>query len=373
MVLEAKSGSFTHESAIVDYNSHKSSIDSLIDNPVQQAYRFLDLLVENKTMDIELDNGQTKKLSANSFDHYFVITVSLEQLTRLTAQQKLVTSVDVPQRYGLWQVSIDDLKVITELINSPMLFLLYLSNRNSYYSYGKGDFYDELDHLGFFIDDFNYFNSMKNKIEKHPEVDSFTFASSNTVDEHYDSLQMDIENKKNPVYNEQGLLLKIINEIAESENATNIEICFDILKMDIENRKKINKTFVDSINNLSTVKPFIHFFSNENQPISAIVVLSGHEIDFDFDLYSLAAFDIIKHNSTKQLICMYIEILNNGCFYIDCYYGNKVRQKCDLSLIENEVKKIKRIRCQRHLATGKIGRNAQCPCNSGKKYKKCCG
>lgn len=43
-------------------------------------------------------------------------------------------------------------------------------------------------------------------------------------------------------------------------------------------------------------------------------------------------------------------------------------------LVKNKVNRQEPIRSRlRSFLTGKIGRNEPCPCNSGKKYKKCCG
>ncbi|MCX5873963.1 MAG: SEC-C metal-binding domain-containing protein [Deltaproteobacteria bacterium] len=51
---------------------------------------------------------------------------------------------------------------------------------------------------------------------------------------------------------------------------------------------------------------------------------------------------------------------------------NESREK-ELDVVHSNLRGSGSSSTSRHGTTEKIGRNAPCPCGSGKKYKKCCG
>ncbi|MGF1668197.1 MAG: hypothetical protein ACFCVC_18210 [Acidimicrobiia bacterium] len=126
IILEAKAGAFGVEARTGDRNRLRSDLRKLITDAADQSAR----LRERLELDggVRLQDGSWLDLSGVREVHQIVVT--LEDLASITTATfelvgaGLLSIDDLP-----WTVSVHDLRIITELVDRPAEFLLYLRRR----------------------------------------------------------------------------------------------------------------------------------------------------------------------------------------------------------------------------------------------------
>ncbi|OBU35439.1 MULTISPECIES: SEC-C metal-binding domain-containing protein [Photobacterium] len=370
-VIEVKAGAFTYTSPANDLPAYVKSIKGLVLNPSQQAQRFVDYLFSAPSVSIFDENH--KEIGVLSYSDYRKITilpVTLDSFTEIAAQIQHLKSVGIDMgKTPTWSISIDDLRVYSDVFNNPLIFLHFLEQRmNSFLSEViQSD--DELDHLGMYLKHNNYV-SYANSLKDTPETRINFHGYRLDIDNYYaDKLRnpklASPLNQKMPMR-----LMEIIEVLSINQQKGRTRISSFLLDCAEECRKTI-------INNIDLVlvkqKETQHSLPLSLYGDVKLTVFCWQESCFprneNFVLeHSRAA--MLAVNDTTRLI---IEL-----FYSDELTLEKVEWS-DISIDEipsleldrlNEIaSNLKKSRIRK---AGKLGRNDPCSCGSGKKYKKCC-
>lgn len=158
MVVEVKAGAFTYTSPATDLPAHLASLESLAGGPASQGNRFVDYL--ESASEIVIADSNHKKigtLQRSRFRHVTVCAVTLDPFTELAARAQHLKKIGVDLgKRPVWLLSVDDLRMYSDLIGDPLTFLHFVEQRMTAAQSELVDLIDEMDHLGLYLKENNY-------------------------------------------------------------------------------------------------------------------------------------------------------------------------------------------------------------------------
>jgi len=189
IVVEVKAGAFTYTSPANDLQAHLTSLRGLLQKPAHQGNRFVDYLESGSEVSIaDKAHNEIGRLRQGDFRHITICTVTLDAFGSLAARAQHLTplGIDVGKR-PVWPLSIDDLRVYSELFDNPLSFLHFVEHRIRASQSKDVDLDDEMDHLGLYIVQNNY---SKHAAElKENKLDRLKFNGFHApIDEYYTAM-----------------------------------------------------------------------------------------------------------------------------------------------------------------------------------------
>lgn len=379
-IIEVRGGSFSPYSPTTDFEGFQNSISNLIGKPYTQGQRFLDYLeAHNEGAPLfDLNGNLVKKIRLPDYRRVTICCVTLEQLTDLGGRLKelkgIGTDIEITG-YPIWSVSIDDLRVYVDLFQSPLVFCHYLEKRNEALT-KLNDFsvFDELDHYGAYLKHNDYAMHFS-EISKHAKLLPQGYRSK--IDSYYSCLLH--EEPMLPPQQDVPLLIKqIIGILSYQSKEGRCSIVSDLLNLAHDARigvvEKINEglrlqkqTGIRKIVNLSGCTNIVATFEQDG----VLPNRAGNTLD----IRDMALACMMNRNDSYCHL-IHLKFTKNGEIYD---LDHSVLTAGDItSENETRIRKISKTHAnylmQKHLNTNRnIGRNEPCPCNSGKKYKKCHG
>ena len=185
VITEVKSGAYSPASPFLDFESHIQAARELGESPVRQAMRFKSALAGSERLELFDGNSKRKRKSigsiANSdFRCVILSAVTTSPFTEFASQLLQLKSVGIGQ--GLepaWVVSVDDLRICSDIFDNPLVFLHYLENRSRAMLNQVLQVNDELDHLSMYLT-FNDYDQLVRKEQSTQDIDMFlTFGMRN--------------------------------------------------------------------------------------------------------------------------------------------------------------------------------------------------
>jgi len=152
-VVEGKSGVANPASRRGGLKSIATDVKKLIADPAEQALRAREFIDSNAKPIFRLQNGELIAIDKSRTRHVIPICVTMDDVGIFSADMARLASLESMQSVEpVWTVFICDLRVITEILDSPFLFLHYLSWRlpllkNARISGGK----DEVNWVGIYL------------------------------------------------------------------------------------------------------------------------------------------------------------------------------------------------------------------------------
>lgn len=359
-IIEAKSNKFTLEAKKGSIDRIKRNTKDIVDKAYQQAIRAKKYILSNDEVSFR---DKTKKtiltISDTKNKKIFMINTTLEPLGELTANLNSLKQFGFIQGQDwIWSVYLNDLRIIAEMIESPIEFLVYLERRINLNDYPQLHTVEEINIFGHFLQNGLYFDDIK--FPKHSFKMSFV-GFSEPIDKYYLAQE------------------KSIDEVCEKPSYINKCPAKEIVKK-IETLKK---------ENFSGLAKYI-LESNEIHQITMVKQI--HQIQ----MKQRRNLSLYRNEENIGLTFVQKEILDEGNMQLYCktfaymqkitnWYLISVDENFNIDfeflqfsdeydeMLEKEVMELKERRLEQ--AKGiqkKIGRNDMCPCGSGKKYKKCC-
>ncbi len=157
-IIEIKGGAFTWTSPTTDLPAHLASLRALVAKPAEQGSRFLDYLGSRDEAPLfDAGHNEICRLRLSDYHHVSLCAVTLDAFTALAAraQHLRTVGVDVGAR-PVWVLSLDDLRVFTDLFANPLDFLHFTEQRMLAAASSDVDVDDELDHLGLYLRENHY-------------------------------------------------------------------------------------------------------------------------------------------------------------------------------------------------------------------------
>jgi len=361
-IVEAKSNKFTLGAKKGNIDKIKRNTKDIVEKAYQQAIRAKQYILSDEEVEFRDKNKKTVlKLKREKINNIYLLNSTLEPLNHIS------TNLTSLQEFGfiqdeewIWSVYLNDLKIISEILDSPSEFLVYVDRRIKFNDYPQIRISEEIDIFGYFLSQGLYFDDIE--FPENGFMLNIDSSFSKDIDLYYllKEGNLDKEAKKPTYASDCKDNIKFLVQKIESIKKESFSILSKfLLEFDCYTQNLI-KEQIELI--LKSKRTDFHLYIDEKD--IGVVFVSENIYDFNqlkkqCELY---AYERKIHNWFVVII---------GEDFIDFqkfYYKNKPSKS-----IEEKVKGLKEYRLQQTInVQKKIGRNETCPCGSGRKYKKCC-
>jgi len=369
LVVEVKAGAFTYTAPANDFPAHIASAKALIDAPLDQGRRFVEYLRSaDEVLIADADHHEVARLRR---DRYKVITlcgVTLDPLTQLAAQAEHLKplGIDVGAE-PVWAVSLDDLRVLRDLLPNPLVFLHYLRQRRRAVTSSAIKIDDELDHLALYFAHNDYQLAAENIGGTQPPM---WHAFKDPIDRYYQDLLTDPTSAVKPGQKIPPILQSILDVLAGQKKRGRFETAATLLDLDAKGRTQIAMMVESSLARQLATRRATPSSAYGASPVTIFCWQDGvlsrdaaYARDLTLGVAALAGEESrllieLTFSTEASLHDVSFEWLRPDSV------AAKDRQRIDA---------LAHAIYERRAATQdkKIGRNDPCPCGSDKKYKKC--
>lgn len=359
IVVQAKSKTLTIEARKGNDNCLKNDFTKAIQKSYDQGLSCANLLkggncrlIDSRSNEITINNNFKEiYIFCLIADHYPALSFQSRQLLKIEQSDVILPP---------FVMDVFTLDAIIEMLSSPLYFLSYINRRVNYSDRVMAT--HELTILSYHL---------KRNLWISKEHDFFYLGDDISID--LDIAMMsrrgEMEGKKTP----EGILTKfqgtaigaIISQIEKVENHGFIDLGFMLLSLSEDAMQKINYG-IETITNLSKKDNKCHDFS---MAIDKDNSQSGLTIHCNHDSYEVAVPKLKDHcelrkyaSKASEWFGLCIDHKKQWRFATGVSYEWKQHYGMD-----GAVGEFKNIR-----EKSKMGRNDQCHCGSGIKYKKCC-
>lgn len=373
-VIEIRGGKFTYTSPANDFNAYINSVNSLLLSPRKQATRLLESLKMNSKLTLFETQKDTKAITEiyfSDFEYTIPCVITLENIPIISSDiEKMQESIESTSSLPCWALSIDDLRIYTDIFSSPIYFLHYIKERIEASKSKQLHFIDELDHLGMYLNHNQYSKNLLDTID-NDKTELIIGDQSKKIDEFYSSLIICPELAKRPEQDIPEKLKEILDILDSQKKDHYISVSNYLLDMNYERRRElsegINSILIKQVENKSYIK--LSTIGDIKLTVSTrIIPLMPSKRE---EIRNLALAEVYGNKENKRLFLELDYDTNHNLTNVswefltlaDVTNSDEAKLK---QLFEQEC--LKRIK-----ALKKVGRNDMCPCGSNRKYKKCHG
>lgn len=374
LILEIKAGKFKTKSPFTDFNSYIDSIQRLLESPVKQANRIISILDKDSEVSLfekeDIKSNVKIKLNKKDIKNIFICSISLENFNTFANNTPLLKTVGfkIPDK-PVWSLSIDDLRVYSDLFDNDITFIHFLKERMLASQSNIVDLNDELDHLGLYFS-YNKYVQHIQELKKEHKADKLSFGGYiDKIDEYYALINHVPEEAIKPEQNIPEFLKHILYTINNKKDKYFTEVVCNLLDFSGDGRNQLMQMI-----NQVLKEQFISRRSKHLEVYGMSVFCVQDNIPFlsQKEIEDIVYASMVIQNRTERLVLILSFDKDNKI------YDSKIT-KFTLELNEENIKKyksqvetLKARRFQKVLSQNKLGRNDRCPCGSGKKYKNCC-
>ena len=372
-VIEVKGGAFTYTSPANDFPAYIESLKNLVFKPAEQGKRFLEYFESEEKVDL-YDNAHNKigEISNKDFEHTHICAVTLDPFTELASQAQHLKKVGIDVgKHPVWAISVDDLRVYSDIFDNPLFFLHFVEQRMRAFQSSLIKTEDELDHLGLYLKHNVYTQYVQNFNFDRPIV---WHGYRSDIDHFF------TEKLHNP---------EILCPLKQDMPARLKEIIDFLAANNVPGRRKVSSMLLDCAGTWRD-----HITSG----IDDVLIQQQHAVlpkplstygDIKISLFCWQEGILdrnkklaLEHSKAAMLVTndrerLLLEVFcdKSGSIYgVDFQFLKKESiEKHELRKLETVAETLRKRRIEKVIkVNGKIGRNSPCPCGSGKKYKKCC-
>lgn len=376
IVIEVKAGSFSYTHPSTDFGAFIKSIENLAKKPHEQATRFIETLKEEGK--VIVCNEEHVPLRELNYDDYRQITscsVTIDNFNEFAARIDKLTSIgielgDLPSM----NISIDELRVYADYFESPSTFLHFLEQRLKATHTSDLEVFDELDHLGMYIE----LNRYTKIAELGNGKNMLWHGYREKLDNYFSMLVFpDIEKTKKPQQDISEKMQEIIDILEKQRKNGFTRVASTLLDLDFDLRAEIDKKMNILMKRQAEVKRIMPLNIFEDSKVTLICNQDGISSFKDVKAKEYVLATMLKPNDENRL-ALYLDYNSKGALYnVDFEYLTKddipPEREAEFIELSERYAQQRILSFKNQTGTKKIGRNDPCPCGSGKKYKKCCG
>lgn len=372
-VVEVKAGAFTYTSPANDFPAYIKSLKNLVFKPAKQGRRFLEYLQSENTVGIfDSDHRKIEDISKKDFEHITICAVTLDTFTGLASQVQHLKKIGIDVgEHPIWSLSVDDLRVYSDIFDNHLIFLHFVEQRMRAFQSDRIKTDDELDHLGLYLKH-NVYTEYAKDFKSDSPVGWHGYHSH--VDSYF-SEKLSNPQVECPLKQEMPVRLK---EIIDFLAISNIPGRCKLSSLLLDSGGDLRDSFATGIDNVLAIQ------KNCRRP-RPLTIYGGVNITlicWQDEIVSRDEKLAREHSGASMLLSDDDERLLLEIFYDkfgaikDIEYQFQKRElfsNDEIEQLQIIAEKIRKRRLDQEIGqSGKIGRNSQCPCGSGKKYKKCC-
>ena len=371
-IIEAKAGKFSKSAKRGGLKRMKEDVTKLIDSAYKQALRTKQYIKDTPKPVFKHEDGSIAVIikDKEKYKNIYLFSITLQNLAHLSTRLNSLRSLNLVEgKEWPWSVFINDLRVISELIEFPSEFLHFLQRRIKVNDYPQFYTTDELDFLMFYFREGLYFeDGILQNLDRY-----IPSAYTEDLDKYYDYIAGRISSGKKPRLRISEEYKNLITEIESTGKDRFTKVTTILLGFDSKTQRAV-------LNNLKKIQEiskrdnrdddFTMYFTEPKMGLMFLVSKNRKPESWDrldrhcrLKMYQMRFEEWI-------LITVYVD--KRGMRSLDFkIYNKKWEHDSDMEI---QLDKFKALKMEKFKKTGlKIGRNTPCPCGSGLKYKKCCG
>ena len=371
-IFEVKAGAFTYTSPATDLAAHLASLRNLLEAPATQGSRFLDYL--EGALEVPIFNearSEIARLRRSDFRQITILAMSLDAFTELAARAHHLAKVGLelgPR--SVWALSIDDLRVYADIVPNPLIFLHFVEQRMQSVTNQRIDLDDEMDHVGLYLAQNNYDQYARELGGSAQDLIRFN-GYREPIDEYYTAV-VNGEAPAPPRQEMPSRFSEIIDVLASLPKPGRAFLASFLLDCGGELRKMVADGIANQLEGNSRLRRQRPFLVAGEKPFTVctwsptVPRIEGVALAYTQSI--VAANDGVgrllielEYNETEQLV---------DVRWQDVSLEGLGEAQLSKTRLRGEIGKQQRVALARK--SGKIGVNEQCPCGSGKKYKRCC-
>lgn len=373
-IIEVKAGAFTYTSPATDVDAHVQSLNNLVAAPAKQGIRFLRYLQTAHEVPVLDEAGnEMARLRLEDYRHVTICAVTLDQFTEIAAQIQHLPAIGVEVgSEPVWALSVDDLRVYADVFTNPLEFLHFVQIRKEAFKSQLLQLDDELDHLGLYLRHNHYTTHAADLAEERNTRLQF-LGYREEIDKFFNARLLDPQ-LASPLRQKMPLgMAKLLDFLNVSGKYGRSAIAAYLLDLAGDWRERLFDTLTQEVAQASHKYPL---------PLSAFGQVRLTVIPWMAQWGRWSAQNSRTHlkaimvmNNEPDRVLMEISYSENGQI-MDAEW--QFLQSSDITISELPefqamAASLRKPRLQKTtVAKGRIGRNDQCPCGSGKKFKKCC-
>lgn len=379
IILEAKGKKIDRDTIRLSKPGLRNILRKNIEDSFSQSNKVVKVLSTGKVIKFkEKCSDKTMSIDGNKVIRIMSISVTLQHL------YGVCTQLAVTQRINLfkdntfpWSVSIDDLEVITEFLETPEVFLYYIKRRTAHQGMGISLSADELDLLGHYMDNRLHPSYYEQREEILKNTNSNSKIRITGGEERFDSYYTSVcygerkEDLEKPYMNLPLLIFEILEYLRNRANDDSKWIAFALLGL---SNYELEAVVEDFKRIRSYPRPTIGFNRKTLKFKDLIIVIMSYDSlpDETVSKQLIARPAIEKYRAkSKTAVTLAFDLSRPDVITFASW--QEMPWKYDQAfenIIEEEKTKQRILRANK--ANGKIRRNDPCPCGSGMKFKKCC-
>jgi hypothetical protein len=372
-VIEVKAGAFTYTSPATDFPAYIESLKNLVFKPAEQGRRFLEYFESDEEVSL-FDNNHNEigKISKKDFENTHICAVTLDPFTELAAQAQHLKNIGIDVgEHPIWSISIDDLRVYSDIFGNPLIFLHFVEQRMRAFQSRLIKTEDELDHLGLYLKHNIYTQYVKDFNTDRPVMWHGYRAE---IDRYFTKKLHDPNTICSLKQNMPARLKEIIDFLAASSKTGRRKVSSMLLDCGGTWRNHITSGIDDVLNqqhNSGHAKPLSTYGDIK---ISLFCWQEGIlESDKNLALEHSQAAMLITNDEERLLLELYFNASGSLIDVDFIFLKLEAIPEQDLERLKALAETLRRKRIEKaKQSSRKIGPNEPCPCGSGKKYKKCC-
>ncbi|KAB2737763.1 SEC-C metal-binding domain-containing protein [Brucella anthropi] len=386
-LVEAKAGAAaTIASPALDFGRHAQSVQDLVVKAYKQCARFFNYLNSADEVPLyHLVDGRYEECGRVRRSNYRVmvpIGLTIESFSPFSAYCK-----ELPQfepllgKYAFVSLSIDDLFVLKRLLPTPGEFAHYMGVRQAVAGMRRAHLFDEFDHLGAYLKKNRFDQDIANQLTGGKANMLIWDGMSDIVDRSFEG--EDWESGPFPAQDFPEEVLKLLRALDATRTRGWLSADSHIRDFGEDGRNNLAKMLSDLRQSLNQYPARYFVLSGDGEPLFIWLQQHEHQIDWTKvnDKASAAALAV----KATKVIGVVAEVSADGTYYMAqsfAVHKPTVRTEENAHVFEDAARMAQPARALNLNQTKrvsppvkvkKVGRNDQCPCGSGSKYKKCHG
>lgn len=380
VIVEVKAGAFTYAPPITDVSSHVDRYKALIERADYQCFRLKDYLDScDGELELFVGNKATSPRKATidlrELTDVFTISVTLENVNEFAARAEKLSFLNMED--GGISIAVDDLLTYQNIFDSPLVFLHFLRQRRLASRNERLALFDELDHLGMYIEHNCYPMEVEEIVE---DADLIIFDGyREELDNYFNLLSNGVAEVEKPVQAMPALFKELIEAIEKSDVKNKVQLSSYYLDFASDTREKYSRAIAGVIERqkvTGTLAP-INLAGGEDSIRQTTFVVQPsltHLPAKDEMIEYASAIMLAYEEGSRWLTILYFDN-NDALEKVESeFIVSDEIAKADRARLLAEGRANADYRVARYIEKhGKIGRNEPCPCGSGKKYKRCHG
>lgn len=374
IVIEVKAPAFSSQSPFDRFDTHIDSVRKLVGDPVRQGARFIEYLKSLDEVNIYDKNHKViRSLRCADFRKITICALSIDPITEIASKAHCLKPLGIDTGgLPVWAISLDDLRACSDIFTEPLVFLHFLENRIKASQEMNVELDDELDHVGLYFEHNDY---ALRASEMAKGLNKLKFTGYRVPIDEFFSKRLLEPDTPSPFAQEMPPLYKEIFKFLKGAEINNTcEISSFLLDLGSDARMDLDQS-VGAILSRQAVIKRVNYASLNGEVYLTVGCLQPHFFDYDEGHFIEHAKTelIMSENEERMLLLLTFDenasitaVVWERLFLKDI--PESERSEYDSKIQDLKVRRLTHSRAK----NGKVGRNEQCPCGSGSKYKRCC-